>query len=137
MYKKYGPLLAAAQLLIPCQGTARDPFGRLCRAQARNGAVVRRPQRRVFRRGAARGKSRDDADTVAAVTGQIAGTLWGRSAIPRDWLDQLAWREKLENTARRLITALGGRRMAGWPPQMFGLGPRLPPEVDVGTVPRE
>lgn len=47
----------------------------------------------------------DDADTVAAVTGQIAGALWGQSTIPQRWLDQLAWREKLENTARLLITA--------------------------------
>jgi ADP-ribosyl-[dinitrogen reductase] hydrolase len=47
----------------------------------------------------------DDADTVAAVTGQIAGALWGLTGIPRDWLDRLAWREKLENTARLLIAA--------------------------------
>jgi ADP-ribosyl-[dinitrogen reductase] hydrolase len=45
----------------------------------------------------------DDADTVAAVTGQIAGALWGRSAIPRHWLDRLAWREEIENRAVRLL----------------------------------
>ena len=47
----------------------------------------------------------DDADTVAAVTGQIAGALWGQSGIPADWLKRLAWREKLESTAR-LLTAV-------------------------------
>jgi ADP-ribosyl-[dinitrogen reductase] hydrolase len=47
----------------------------------------------------------DDADTVAAVTGQIAGALWGLSGIPQAWLDPLAWREKLENTARLLTAA--------------------------------
>lgn len=47
----------------------------------------------------------EDADTVAAVTGQIAGALWGLTAIPRDWLARLAWRERLENTAARLLTA--------------------------------
>jgi ADP-ribosyl-[dinitrogen reductase] hydrolase len=47
----------------------------------------------------------DDADTVAAVSGQIAGALWGRDAIARRWLDQLAWREKLEDMARQLIAA--------------------------------
>jgi ADP-ribosyl-[dinitrogen reductase] hydrolase len=47
----------------------------------------------------------DDADTVAAVTGQVAGALWGRSAIPQHWLDRLAWRERLENMAHRLIAA--------------------------------
>jgi ADP-ribosyl-[dinitrogen reductase] hydrolase len=47
----------------------------------------------------------DDADTVAAVTGQIAGAVWGRSAIPREWLDRLAWREEIENRAARLLAA--------------------------------
>lgn len=28
----------------------------------------------------------DDADSVGAVTGQIAGAIWGRSAIPGNWL---------------------------------------------------
>lgn len=35
----------------------------------------------------------DDADTVGAVTGQIAGAIWGASAIPRRWLEPLAWRD--------------------------------------------
>ena len=30
---------------------------------------------------------RGDADTVAAITGQIAGALYGASAIPREWTD--------------------------------------------------
>jgi ADP-ribosyl-[dinitrogen reductase] hydrolase len=47
----------------------------------------------------------EDADTVAAVTGQIAGALWGLGGVPQDWLDRLAWREKLENSARQLVTA--------------------------------
>lgn len=41
----------------------------------------------------------DDADTVAAVTGQLAGALWGVSGIPDRWLDRLAWRERIENLA--------------------------------------
>lgn len=45
----------------------------------------------------------DDADTVAAVTGQIAGALWGRSGIPAHWLDRLAWREDTENRGRLLL----------------------------------
>ena len=47
----------------------------------------------------------DDADTVAAVTGQIAGALWGLTGIRHDWLDRLAWRDRLENTALLLIAA--------------------------------
>ncbi len=45
----------------------------------------------------------DDADTVAAVTGQIAGALWGRSAIPAHWLERLAWRTEIERRATALI----------------------------------
>jgi len=46
----------------------------------------------------------DDADTVAAVTGQIAGALWGQNAIPRRWLERLTWREKITRKASRLWT---------------------------------
>lgn len=47
----------------------------------------------------------DDADTVAAVTGQIAGALWGRTNIPAHWLDRLAWREEIEVKGRLLLAA--------------------------------
>ena len=46
-----------------------------------------------------------DADTVAAVTGQIAGAIWGLSAIPDRWLDVLAWRDEIEHRGRRLLAA--------------------------------
>lgn len=46
-----------------------------------------------------------DADTVGAVTGQIAGALYGASAIPERWLEPLAWRERLGETAEALLTA--------------------------------
>lgn len=38
----------------------------------------------------------DDADTVGAITGQLAGAIWGASAIPHPWLDKLAWRDRIE-----------------------------------------
>lgn len=38
-----------------------------------------------------------DCDTVASITGQIAGAFYGRSAIPKEWLDGLRHREKIEN----------------------------------------
>lgn len=47
----------------------------------------------------------DDADTVAAITGQLAGATYGRSAIPAAWLAQLAWRERLETAALQLAAA--------------------------------
>jgi len=46
-----------------------------------------------------------DADTVGAVTAQLAGALWGKSAIPERWLRPLAWREHIEATAIRLLRA--------------------------------
>ena len=45
----------------------------------------------------------DDADTVAAVTGQLAGGIYGLSGIPTHWLDQLAWKDRLVDTAERLL----------------------------------
>ncbi|WP_372982665.1 ADP-ribosylglycohydrolase family protein [Marinobacter sediminum] len=41
----------------------------------------------------------DDADTVGAVTGQIAGAAWGASSIPSRWLNQLSWRKEIETSA--------------------------------------
>ncbi len=37
-----------------------------------------------------------DADTTAAITGQLAGALYGVGGIPDKWLDKLAWRERIE-----------------------------------------
>ena len=44
-----------------------------------------------------------DADTVGAVTGQVAGAVFGASAIPRRWLESLAWRSRLEALAAQLF----------------------------------
>ena len=46
-----------------------------------------------------------DADTVAAVTGQIAGALYGYDAIPNRWLQVLAKRDLIELRAQQLISA--------------------------------
>jgi len=45
----------------------------------------------------------DDADSVTAVAGQLAGALYGVSAIPAEWLARLAWREKIETLANSLF----------------------------------
>jgi ADP-ribosyl-[dinitrogen reductase] hydrolase len=44
-----------------------------------------------------------DSDTVGAVTGQLAGALYGFSAIPPRWLATLAWRDRITATAGWLI----------------------------------
>jgi ADP-ribosyl-[dinitrogen reductase] hydrolase len=45
----------------------------------------------------------NDADTVGAVTGQLAGAVYGRGRIPERWLDRLAWRRELEEMAKALL----------------------------------
>lgn len=55
----------------------------------------------------------DDADTTAAVYGQIAGAFYGEAGIPKSWLEKLALREKIieladalyESSQRRSSTA--------------------------------
>lgn len=44
-----------------------------------------------------------DADTTAAITGQLAGALYGVAGIPEDWLEKLAWRDRIVEMAERLV----------------------------------
>jgi ADP-ribosyl-[dinitrogen reductase] hydrolase len=44
-----------------------------------------------------------DADTVGAVTGQIAGALYGYSTIPEEWVQGLAEHERVINLGKTLI----------------------------------
>lgn len=44
----------------------------------------------------------DDADTVGAVTGQLAGAIYGASSIPQRWLKKLAWRGHITEMADQL-----------------------------------
>ena len=37
----------------------------------------------------------DDADTTAAITGQLAGALHGAATFPEHWLDRLVWRAQI------------------------------------------
>jgi ADP-ribosyl-[dinitrogen reductase] hydrolase len=46
-----------------------------------------------------------DADTVGAVTGQLAGALYGASGIPARWRDKLAWSQRIEEMANELFDA--------------------------------
>jgi ADP-ribosyl-[dinitrogen reductase] hydrolase len=45
----------------------------------------------------------DDADTVAAVTGQLAGAIWGRKGIPAEWMAGLAMGDRIRDLAIRLF----------------------------------
>lgn len=44
----------------------------------------------------------DDADTTAAITGQLAGALYGYEAIPAAWRSRLAWHDRLVAAAMAL-----------------------------------
>lgn len=45
----------------------------------------------------------DDADTTAAITGQLAGALHGVNGIPRDWGEKVAWSTRIQSMAEALL----------------------------------
>jgi ADP-ribosyl-[dinitrogen reductase] hydrolase len=47
----------------------------------------------------------DDADTTAAITGQLAGAYYGVRGIPEHWLERLHDSEEIAATADRLLDA--------------------------------
>lgn len=47
----------------------------------------------------------DDADSVGAVTGQLAGARYGMSAIPDRWLEVLVKADDIADVGRRLFSA--------------------------------
>jgi ADP-ribosyl-[dinitrogen reductase] hydrolase len=51
----------------------------------------------------------DDADTTAAVCGQVAGAFYGETGIPAHWLDRLVMREMIADLADSLyVGGTGG-----------------------------
>ncbi|MBM4176754.1 MAG: ADP-ribosylglycohydrolase family protein [Ignavibacteria bacterium] len=44
-----------------------------------------------------------DTDTTGAVTGGLAGLLYGFDNIPKNWIDQIARKKDLENLTERLL----------------------------------
>ena len=49
----------------------------------------------------------DDSDTAAAVAGQLAGAIWGYSAIPARWTKAVAWHDRLIEVADGLYELSG------------------------------
>ncbi len=49
----------------------------------------------------------DDADTTAAITGQLAGAYYGESTIPATWRERLAMRDTIERMADGLQKKVG------------------------------
>ena len=54
----------------------------------------------------------DDADTTAAICGQVAGAWYGASAIPSHWLRQLAMRDEIAELADKLLR--GASAVGAW-----------------------
>lgn len=50
----------------------------------------------------------EDTDTTGAVTGGLAGLLYGFDAIPDHWVKQLARRDDIEDLANRLLARFAG-----------------------------
>ena len=55
----------------------------------------------------------DDADTTAAITGQLAGAYWGADGIPRRWRERLALRDLIERLADDLLALAVARNRSG------------------------
>jgi ADP-ribosyl-[dinitrogen reductase] hydrolase len=53
----------------------------------------------------------EDADTTAAITGQLAGARYGAQAIPRAWRDRVAWGPRIVQVALDVLAT--GDRYAG------------------------
>lgn len=52
----------------------------------------------------------NDADTVGAVTGQLAGAFYGAHLIPRRWMSRLAWSRQITTLAANLQNAVSSSR---------------------------
>jgi len=50
----------------------------------------------------------DDADTTAAIAGQLAGARWGASGVPGPWREKVVAGERMVSLARGLFVAGGG-----------------------------
>lgn len=45
----------------------------------------------------------DDADSVAATAGQLAGALYGVSGMPPEWVEKVAWSQHIQELAAKLF----------------------------------
>ena len=57
----------------------------------------------------------EDADTTAAIAGQLAGALYGESALPAPWVRKLAWSPKITAMANRLLALSRGAARSALP----------------------
>lgn len=55
----------------------------------------------------------DDADTTAAIAGQVAGAYYGEEGIPEEWRARLTLAGQIVAMADRLLDLAGSRRVVG------------------------
>ena len=51
----------------------------------------------------------NDTDTTGAVTGGLAGLLYGLDNIPTNWINQIARKDDIENLAERLAEKIASQ----------------------------
>ncbi|MEE4277330.1 MAG: ADP-ribosylglycohydrolase family protein, partial [Halieaceae bacterium] len=51
----------------------------------------------------------DDADTTAAIFGQLAGAHYGLKRLPADWVERVAFGDLIRQQAERLAELAAGR----------------------------
>jgi len=61
----------------------------------------------------------DDADTTAAIAGQLAGARWGYSGIPVEWRDRIVAGERIAGLASRLYDLATAATPESWPHDEF------------------
>lgn len=67
----------------------------------------------------------NDADTTAAIYGQIAGAYYGLKGVPASWRERLAYADLIDRFATKLFDhAQGGIETSGLPRANNGLGQR-------------
>jgi len=72
----------------------------------------------------------DDADTTAAIAGQLAGARWGWSGIPQPWRERIVARERIAAIAARLHdVAAATSSQEPWPHDEFVHGWWIEPGV--------
>ena len=73
----------------------------------------------------------DDADTTAAIAGQLTGARWGASGIRASWVEKVALAPRLIEMARQLFRAGGGEIVGSGPVS----GPTTSTSTPTGSVP--
>jgi ADP-ribosyl-[dinitrogen reductase] hydrolase len=57
----------------------------------------------------------EDADTTAAIVGQVAGAFYGVQGIPANWLQKLHLRKEIMKMAEDLYEIAQSRQLQGRP----------------------